>query len=85
MLQPAVVLRDPDLIKDVLVRDWNSFHANDFPVDLKFNPLAAVNSFFNMGEAWKRVRNILGPILFCWQGEWTIYWTRMNYNHEGIS
>lgn len=62
MLRPAVVLRDPNLIIDVMTRHWGSFHVNDFPVDAKRDPLAAVNPFFNAGEAWKRGRSILVPI-----------------------
>lgn len=62
MLEPAVLLRDPELIKDVMIKDWNSFHANDFPINPKHDPLSAINPFFNVGEAWKRGRSLLVPI-----------------------
>lgn len=62
MLAPAVVLRDPELVADVMIRHWNSFQGNDFPVHPRFDPLPAVNPFFNIGDAWKRGRNILVPI-----------------------
>lgn len=59
--KPAVVLRDPDLIKDVLVKDFNSFAANDFHVD-EYDPLFGLSPFFCMDETWKRGRNMLAPV-----------------------
>ena len=60
--QPTVVLRDPDLIKDVLIKDFNSFHQNDMFVDEKADPLLANNPFVVTGERWKRSRNMLAPL-----------------------
>lgn len=61
-LQPAIVLRDPDLIKDVLIKDCSSFHANDIHLDKKHDPLLATNPFLTTDEDWKRGRSILVPI-----------------------
>lgn len=59
---PAIVLRDPDLIKNVLIRDFDSFHGNDQHISEKLDPLLAVNPFLNVGEKWKRGRNSLVPV-----------------------
>lgn len=59
---PAIVLRDPDLVKNVLIRDFDSFHGNDQHISEKLDPLLAVNPFLNVGEKWKRGRNALVPV-----------------------
>ncbi|XP_038110946.1 probable cytochrome P450 6a13 [Culex quinquefasciatus] len=62
VFKPAVMLRDPDLIKSVLVKDFGSFAANDFPLDEKVDPLLAHNPFMVTGERWKTSRQLLTPI-----------------------
>lgn len=56
------MLRDPDLIKDIMIKDCSSFHANDFHLVPKYDPLMATNPFLSVGETWKRGRNILVPM-----------------------
>lgn len=58
---PAVLVRDPELIKIVLQREFSSFHDNDFDVDEKSDPLFAKNPFIVKGERWKVVRNQITP------------------------
>lgn len=62
MTQPAVLLRDKELIKDVLIKDFTSFEANDFFVNEKYDSLLAVNPFFASGSTWKRYRNLMQPL-----------------------
>jgi len=61
MRQPAIILRDPDLIKEVLVKSFHSFHDNDFEVDEKADPLFSKNPFVLKGHAWKVTRNQVTP------------------------
>lgn len=61
-LEPAIVLRDPELIKDVLIKDFMSFDKNDTFIDGKRDPLLKHNPFFLTGEEWKRSRNLLVPL-----------------------
>lgn len=50
------MFRDPDLIKDILTRDFQSFAANDFNISEKHDALLATNPFMVNDEKWKRLR-----------------------------
>lgn len=62
MLRPAIVLRDPDLIKDVLTTNFNSFRNNDANISKRFDPLSATNPFFNEDDEWRDGRKTISPM-----------------------
>ncbi|EAT43558.1 AAEL005006-PA [Aedes aegypti] len=62
IFKPSVMIRDPEMIKNVLVRDQACFSANDFAFDEKLDPLLAHNPFMVSGERWKKSRQLLTPI-----------------------
>ncbi|XP_065088005.1 probable cytochrome P450 6g2 [Ochlerotatus camptorhynchus] len=62
IFKPSVMIRDPEMIKNVLVKDQACFSANDFAFDEKVDPLLAHNPFMVDGERWKKARQLLTPI-----------------------
>lgn len=54
--KPVMVLRDPELIKDITVKNFSNFHDNESFVDEKIDPIIAKNPFFLKGSRWKTVR-----------------------------
>uniref|UniRef100_A0A182XXB4 Uncharacterized protein n=1 Tax=Anopheles stephensi TaxID=30069 RepID=A0A182XXB4_ANOST len=60
---PQLMVRDPELIKEVLSKGFNNFAANDFSdtVDEKSDPLLARNPFSLSGEKWKNRRAEITP------------------------
>jgi hypothetical protein len=48
--QPMVLIRDPELIKTVLIKEFNSFHDNDVESDPEVDPLFGRNPFVLNGE-----------------------------------
>lgn len=62
-LEPAVNLNDPDLIKDVLIKDHFSFHVNEIRFDEKADPLMSLNPFGATHDTWRKARNVLTPLL----------------------
>lgn len=62
ILSPCINLRDPDLIKDVLMKDHFSWHRNEQYYSKRFDPLMAHNPFVATGNDWKRGRNMLTPL-----------------------
>lgn len=53
--------RDPDLIKDVLISEFNSFRSNDFNLSKKYDPLLAPNPFFTVDDEWREGRKTIIP------------------------
>jgi len=48
--QPMLLIRDPEIVKSVLVKDFNNFHNNDIEYVPEVDPLFGRNPFFLTGE-----------------------------------
>ncbi|XP_023707098.2 cytochrome P450 9e2 [Cryptotermes secundus] len=59
--QPVLIVRDPELIKNILVKDFTSFHDNDVHVNIDTDPMFGRNPFVLRGERWKITRSQLNP------------------------
>nr|CAD7258875.1 unnamed protein product [Timema shepardi] len=57
---PVLLLRDPELIKNFLTKDFMHFHDRNLPVDEKKDPLG-LNLFSLHGPLWRRLRMKLTP------------------------
>ncbi|XP_029170205.1 cytochrome P450 9e2-like [Nylanderia fulva] len=57
----AVLLRDPEVIKDVLVKEFEHFHDHRAFADETIDPLFGKNVFSLRGDRWKEMRNTLSP------------------------
>ncbi|XP_012256722.2 cytochrome P450 9e2-like [Athalia rosae] len=60
-VNPIVMLRDPELIKSVAIKNFDHFqdHRNFLPEES--DPLFAKNLFFLQGDRWRDVRTLLSP------------------------
>ncbi|KAF5281195.1 hypothetical protein FQA39_LY17835 [Lamprigera yunnana] len=59
-LTPAIVLRDPELINHVLIKNFDNFQDTLIRVA---DPIAGRNPFFTGGGLWKILRKQLSPVL----------------------
>ncbi|KAJ6644085.1 putative cytochrome P450 6d5 [Pseudolycoriella hygida] len=59
-LQPALLIRDPKIIKDVHIKNFQSFNHRGFQVNVDVDPMAD-NILFQQGEKWRNVRTQLSP------------------------
>ncbi|XP_068084554.1 cytochrome P450 6j1 [Anabrus simplex] len=59
--QPALVVRDTELIKKVLVKDFSAFVDRNFTPDKKLDPLAHRGLFSVSGQKWRQLRMKLTP------------------------
>lgn len=58
---PQYVLRDPAVIKQVLVKQFDSFMNHRTVISPDIDPLAARNLFFVRDTAWREMRTTLSP------------------------
>ncbi|KAB0802401.1 hypothetical protein PPYR_04587 [Photinus pyralis] len=56
---PGIVVRDYELIKDILIKDFKKFHDNDFYIDEKVDLIMGKNVFTLRGEQWKQTKSQL--------------------------
>lgn len=59
LLKPAVLIRDPELQREILVKAFPNFHDNDANVSAD-DDLRSTNPFFKNGEQWQRGRTYFG-------------------------
>lgn len=59
LLQPAVMIRDPELQREILVKAFMNFHKNDVSIT-DHDDLLKANPFFSVGEEWRHNRTLFG-------------------------
>lgn len=62
LLRPSIIVRDAELIKDVLVTNFNSFRNNDIAISKQYDQLSAVNPFFKQDDEWREARKAISPM-----------------------
>lgn len=60
--EPHLVVRCPELIKLVLIKDFDSFHNRNVQSNAKVDPLAANMLFFMRNPKWKVNRTVTTPM-----------------------
>ncbi|KDQ77054.1 Cytochrome P450 6j1, partial [Zootermopsis nevadensis] len=60
--QPSLLIRDLDLVKNILVKDAQYFIDRVVTVDENLDPLLGKNMFVIKGQRWRRVRVNLTPV-----------------------
>lgn len=58
---PILLVKDPETVENVLVRDFTNFYDRGLPVNEKADPLQA-NLFNLAGSRWKHLRNKISPV-----------------------
>ena len=60
LTKPGFIFRDPDIIKNVLVKEFSSFHDRGFFMDEEREPLTG-HLFLLRGQRWRNLRVNLSP------------------------
>lgn len=60
-MRPVVVLRDPELIKSVTIKNFDNFPDHQGFIDVKLDPIFGGNLFNMQGDQWKEARSLLSP------------------------
>lgn len=61
LMNPITMLRDPELIKQIGVKDFQHFVNHRTPIDEHADPLFSRNLFSMKGEKWRDMRSTLSP------------------------
>ncbi|XP_062561218.1 probable cytochrome P450 308a1 [Armigeres subalbatus] len=61
--KPSIVVRDLELVKEILVGSFQHFNKNSFEVNESIDPLFSVNPFTQSGDLWKERRSQVVPVL----------------------
>jgi hypothetical protein len=60
--KPSLLIRDPDLVKNIIVKDFQNFMDRTFSVDDTFDPLVSKNLGSLKGQIWRHLRtNLTAP------------------------
>lgn len=57
--KPTLMIRDPDLVKEVMVNKFTCFDGNDYYVNPEVDPCLGLNPFNCRGESWKNTRGVI--------------------------
>lgn len=61
MGDPCLLIRDPEIIKKITVKDFSYFPNNEISVHKELDPLIGLNPFVLKNEEWKKTRQMLTP------------------------
>ncbi|XP_075166042.1 cytochrome P450 6g1-like [Haematobia irritans] len=62
LYKPSLLIREPELIKSVLVRDFDNFHNRFADMDMEHDPIGTRSMFFTRYSIWKEMRTKISPI-----------------------
>lgn len=60
--KPAILIRSPELVKRILVKDFSYFTNRHTRTDPEYDSLSGNNLFQQVNPTWKELRNKLSPI-----------------------
>ncbi|XP_074040276.1 cytochrome P450 9e2-like [Leptinotarsa decemlineata] len=61
MSAPTLVIKDPELLRRITVKDFDHFTDHKSFIALDIDPLWSKNLFFSKGPQWRKMRPILSP------------------------
>jgi len=60
--KPSLLIRDLELVKNILVKDFQNFMDRIFSVDERFDPIFGRNLSVLKGQLWRHLRTNLTPV-----------------------
>jgi hypothetical protein len=60
--KPSLLIRDPELVKNILVKDFQNFMDRIFSFEDKFDPVYGKNTGVLKGQIWRHLRTNLAPV-----------------------
>jgi cytochrome P450 len=60
--KPSLLIRDVELVKNILVKDFQTFMDRTYSTDERFDPLIGNNLAVLNGQLWRHIRTNLTPV-----------------------
>jgi cytochrome P450 len=60
--KPSLLIRDPELVKNILVKDFQTFMDHIASFEKQIDPLIGNNLFALKGQLWRHLRTNLTPV-----------------------
>jgi cytochrome P450 len=60
--KPSLLIRDLELVKNILVKDFQNFMDRTISFEDKFDPVFSKNIFVLDGQLWRHIRTKLTPV-----------------------
>jgi cytochrome P450 family 6 len=60
--KPSLLIRDPEIVKNILVRDFQTFMDRILSVDERFDPIFGIHLSVLKGQLWRHLRTNLTPV-----------------------
>jgi cytochrome P450 len=60
--KPSLLIRDPEMVKNILVKDFQTFMDHIISFDEKIDPLIGNSLFVLKGQIWRHLRTNLTPV-----------------------
>jgi cytochrome P450 len=60
--KPSLLIRDPELVKNILVKGFQTFMDRIFSFEEQVDPLTGTNLFALKGQLWRHLRTNLTPV-----------------------
>ncbi|XP_065369654.1 cytochrome P450 6g1-like [Calliphora vicina] len=62
LYEPGLLIKEPEIIKSILIKDFDCFNSRTCRGDLSHDPLGALNLFFSSYTHWREMRLKLSPV-----------------------
>lgn len=60
--KPSFLIRDPDLIRDITIKDFDYFLNHNFRMDIELDPLLGRSLFSMANQPWREMRSTMSPL-----------------------
>lgn len=60
--KPTIMIRDPELMKTICIKEFDSFVNHNFSVNTDLDPILGRALFFMKDQTWRDMRSILSPL-----------------------
>ncbi|XP_073844905.1 cytochrome P450 6g1-like [Musca autumnalis] len=62
LYKPSLLIKEPEIIKRIMVKDFDSFHNRFHDIDINYDTIGGKMMFYTTYDQWKEMRQKLSPL-----------------------